>query len=83
MRTEQVIPRELEYKDVKFTAKISKHDNCCCDGCYRLGRVMKICVPETKHFDRKELRTIYSSTWLCENCLKLLKNAIENAEVEK
>ena len=83
MRTEQTIPRELEYKDVKFTAKISKADNCCCDGCFRLGKVMKIIMPETKHFNRKELSTIYSSYWFCDNCLSLLKNAIENAEVEK
>lgn len=82
MRIEQTIPRELEYRDVKFTAKISKADNCCCDGCFRLGKVTKIIMPETKRFGGKELRTIYESYWFCESCLNLLKSAIENAIVE-
>lgn len=78
MRTEQTIPRELEYKDVKFSAKISKYDNCCCDMCYRLGRVMKVIMPKTKHFEGKELRTIYSSYWFCDSCLTKLKEAIDH-----
>ena len=83
MRIEQTIPRELEYRDVKFTAKISKADNCCYDGCFRLGKVTKIIMPEIKHFNGGELRTIYESYWFCKSCLNMLKNAIENAEVEK
>lgn len=83
MRIEQTIPRELEYKDVKFTAKKSKADNCCCDGCFRLGKVMKIVMPETKHYDGGPLRTIYASTWFCKSCLEMLRKAIDNAEEEK
>lgn len=83
MKVEQMIPRELEFKDVKFSAKISKYDGCCCEGCFRLARVWKIVMPETKHFNGGDLRTIYTSYWFCEKCLNMLKNAIENAEVEK
>lgn len=84
MRTEQMIPRELDYKDnVKFTAKKSKADNCCCDGCFRLGKVLKIIMPETKHYEGKELRTIYSSYWFCDSCLAKLMNALENPQQEQ
>jgi hypothetical protein len=82
MRVEQLTPRELEYKDVKFTAKISKYDNCCCDGCFRLGRVTKIIMPETKHYKGGELKTTYSSYWFCESCMTKLKAAIENPPQE-
>lgn len=84
MTMTQTIPRELEFKDnVKFSAKTSKADNCCCDGCFRLGRVTKIIMPETKHFNGGELRTIYSSTWLCADCFGKLKAAIAAPEQEK
>lgn len=84
MRTEQMIPRELDFKDdVKFTAKKSIADNCCCDGCFRLGRVVKITTPETKHFEGKELRTIYQSYWLCDDCLAKLKKALEDPQQER
>ena len=76
--------RECQYKDnVKFTAKISKQTNCCCDACFRLGRVMKIVMPETKYFDRKELSTKYYMTWLCDECLEKLKYALGHPKEEK
>ena len=84
MRVEQMIPRELDYKDnVKFTAKRKQADNCCCDGCFRLGKVTVIIMPETKHYGGKELKTIYTSYWFCDSCLSKLKNAIENPKPEQ
>ena len=80
--TGRVFIRELEYKDVKFTAKISKYDNCCCDGCFRLGRVTKIIMPKTKHYNGGELKTTYSSYWFCESCMTKLKAAIDNPPQE-
>ena len=75
--------RECQYKDdVKFTAKISKYTNCCCDACFRLGRVTKLVMPETKLFDRKELSTRYDMTWLCDECVGKLKYALEHPKEE-
>lgn len=82
MRIEQTIPRELDFREVKFTAKRSRQDNCCCDACHRIGRVMKIVMPETKHFNGGELRTIYQQYWFCDGCLEKLKTAVEHPEKE-
>ena len=82
MKTEQTIPRELDYKDVKFTARVSRNDNCTCDSCHRIGRVIKITTPETKHFNGGELRTIYTQSWFCDGCMELLKEAINNPAQE-
>lgn len=83
MRVEQLTPRELDYKEVKFSAKISKSEYCCCDGCHRQARVTKIIMPETKYFNHEQLRTIYESYWFCDSCMEKLKAAIENPVKEK
>ena len=82
-RIQQTVLTETDYKDdVKFTAIISKGDRCSCDGCHRVSRVTKLIQPETKHFNGGELRTIYSSYWLCDSCLHKLMKAIELPKTE-
>ena len=61
---------------VNFTAKISCTDNCICNACHHLGRVIKLELPETQYNRDGILRTKYSNYWICLNCREKLMNAL-------
>lgn len=62
--------------DVQFTASASATDNCICDCCHSVGKVIKLQIPETKYFDGRGLSTKYSGLWVCENCCSKLAVAL-------
>ena len=61
---------------VSFPVKISAADNCICNACHHIGRVIKMELPETL-FDRNGiLKTEYSEYWICFNCREKLMKAL-------
>ena len=67
----------IERESVKFTAKMSAYDNCVCNACHNLGKVVKLTIPNTLYFDGKKLTTKYHEYWLCMDCRKKLMRALE------
>ena len=53
---------------VSVSAGISKADNCHCDMCGALARVIKACIPRTLYYDHMKLSAKYSEWWMCERC---------------
>ncbi len=70
-------------KDVAFTSIISKSEFNVCDSCKKTSRVMKLRLPKTKYFDRKNISTEYFNYWLCAPCRTKLVYALDNPEEEK
>lgn len=68
---------EYERKSVKFTAKMSTYDNCVCNACHNVGKVIKLEIPETKYFYGHNLTTKYTEFWLCMDCRKKLIQALK------
>ena len=66
--------------DVQFLGQLSKHSHCQCDGCFLIGKVVKLSIPRTQCYDATHLTTRYTVMWLCENCQRKLANAIEHPE---
>lgn len=62
----------VEWKPVRFRAEMSTADNCICNACHNVGKVVKLTIPETKYFDGKNLTTQYSELWLCMKCRESL-----------
>ena len=62
----------VEWKPARFRAETSTADTCVCNACHNVGNVVKLTIPETKYFDRKNLTTRYSEFWLCMNCRESL-----------
>ena len=62
--------------NVKFPSVISDATNCLCDACHKVGRVIKLELPETKYHNVKRLSTKYMSYWLCFNCREKLTEAL-------
>ena len=65
----------------KFNVEISKATNCCCDICFRLGRVMKVryYVQDYRSNKRKDkicktLQKHPRSIWICERCYNDFKS---------
>ena len=67
---------KYERKSVKFPAKMSTYDNCVCNACHGVGKVIKLEIPETKYFDGNNLTTNYTELWLCMDCRKKLIQAL-------
>lgn len=61
---------------VRFPAEVSTANNCMCDACHNVGKVIKLELPETKYHDGKRLSTEYTNYWLCFNCREKLTNAL-------
>ena len=61
---------------VSFPAKISNTDNCICNACHHIGRVVKLELPETLYDRKGLLKTEYSEYWICFNCREKLMNAL-------
>ena len=61
---------------VNFPAEISAGNNCVCNACHHLGRVVKLKLPETLYRDGKSLTTEYADYWLCLNCREKLVHAL-------
>ena len=40
----------VEWKPVRFRAEMSTADNCVCNACHNVGKVVKLTIPETKYF---------------------------------
>jgi hypothetical protein len=67
---------------VTWSAKKSAADNCICEGCFGKGRVTKITVQKTHYHGGMSLKTEYRQVWLCDECVRALKNALDHAEIE-
>lgn len=65
-----------EFRDVRFRATRSKHDNCVCDECGRTDKVTKLAIPKTKRGGP----TRYKEYWLCDRCTQKLIDAIIGAK---
>jgi hypothetical protein len=68
--------------DVDFVAVKSNHDNCSCDCCHGLGKVIKMRIPEAKYHDGNGLTTKYHNWWMCEECWEKLIKAVEESPAE-
>ena len=66
-------------ENVRFSAKISPSRYCCCDGCHRCARVIKIELPSTLYHDRRNLTTQYYQRWFCRACADKLFAALAPA----
>ena len=69
-------------ENVRFFAKISPSRYCCCDGCHRCTRVIKIELPSTLYHDYKNLSTRYYQRWFCRACADKLLAALAPACAE-
>jgi len=69
--------------NVTFAASISSSSFCCCSGCHKCAKVMKLSFPQTLYgppsFTR--LETLYTERWYCMDCLDKLREAIKKALV--
>lgn len=64
------------FENVRFSAEVSDSFYCCCSGCHRCTRVIKLKLPETFYYDRKTLSTQYSTRWFCRDCADKLLAAL-------
>lgn len=69
-------------ENVRFTAQVSASIYCCCDGCHRCARVIKLKLPETLYHDHKTLNTKYFPRWFCRDCADKLLAALAPACAE-
>lgn len=74
---------KYERKSVNFPAKMSTYDNCVCNACHNVGKVIKLEIPETKYFDGNNLTTNYTELWLCMDCRKKLIQALKMVGVSE
>ena len=51
-----------------FPAKLSPSDKCLCSACHKVGRVVRLKLPETHYYDKLTLSTKYKEYWLCAEC---------------
>ena len=65
----------------KFSVEISEHTNCCCNICFRTGRVMKIKYYVQDYASNKRKGKICKtlqkhprSIWICEKCYNDFKS---------
>lgn len=61
---------------VEFRSNVSAADNCICNACHNVGRVIKLEVPETTYNNGGKLKTKYRPFWLCFNCREKLMSAL-------
>lgn len=61
---------------VEFRTTPSSADNCICNACHHVGRVIKLEVPETTYNNGGKLKTKYRPFWLCFNCREKLMKAL-------
>lgn len=66
-------------ENVRFSAELSDSVYCCCDGCHRCARVIKLTLPSTLYHDRKNLSTGYYQRWFCRDCADKLLAALAPA----
>ena len=72
----------MDKLDVDFTAFKSNYDNCSCDCCHGLSKVIKLRIPETKYHDGGPLRSKHHNWWMCKECWNKLVKAVEEAQYE-
>lgn len=71
----------MEKLNVKFETSMSGSENCTCDACHDVSRVMKVTLPETKFFGNgNRLSTKYTEYWLCAPCRTKLVHALDFPE---
>lgn len=68
--------------DAVFTAVKSTSDNCTCDCCHGLSKVIKMVIPYTKYHNGKKLTAQFYNWWICHECYEKLTNAIKEAPNE-
>lgn len=61
---------------LEFKAEMSVADNCVCSACRKVGRVIKLELPETRYYDGKNLSTKYRNYWLCIECKEKLSGVL-------
>lgn len=66
-------------ENVRFTAQVSASIYCCCDGCHRCTRVIKIELPTTLYHNHRTLSTRYYQRWFCRDCADKLLAALAPA----
>lgn len=71
--------------NVTFAASISSSSYCCCSGCHKCAKVMKLSFPQTLYGPPSftKLETSYSERWYCMECLDKLREAIKMALVSE
>lgn len=71
--------------NVTFAASISSSSYCCCSGCHKMAKVIKLNFPNTSYGPPSytKLETFYSYRWYCMDCLDKLREAIKKALVAK
>lgn len=47
----------VEWKPVRFRAEMSTADNCVCNACHNVGKVVKLTIPETRYWGEKLLES--------------------------
>jgi hypothetical protein len=57
--------------NVEFRSKVSTADNCICNACHNVGKVVKLELPETL-YRKGVLKTEYNEYWICLNCREKL-----------
>jgi hypothetical protein len=67
----------MEKLNVKFETSMSGSENCTCDACHDVSRVMKVTLPRTKFYDGKKLSAKYEQYWLCAPCRTKLTHALD------
>ena len=67
--------------DVVFASETAT-SGCQCDACRSIGEVIKLRLPTTHYYDRKELSTRYHNYWLCPICRDRLMYALDWQEEE-
>ena len=79
-KSERGIDMDDERLSVEFTSEMSKNDNCMCDCCHGLGKVLKLKLPRTEYFNGKKLSTEYRNFWICDDCRMKLNEALRGDE---
>ena len=63
--------------EIVFSAQRREATNSQCDACHSVGSVTVITYPKTLYFNRRTLSTKYLKWWLCDDCIKKLKEVLE------
>lgn len=62
--------------DVTFTVKRGRSSRCTCSACFGVGNVTVVTLPHTFLCCGKNLYTEYKEFWLCDDCRKMLLDAL-------
>ena len=69
-----------EKVEVEIKSMMSDTENCYCDACHDIGKVIGIRLPVTRCYDGRNLSTAYQEYWLCAPCRTKLVHALDYPE---